>query len=694
MSFVSENLNINLNTTQAQAVEHHQGPALVLAIPGSGKTTLLICRTLHLIEDLGVPAHRILSLTFSKAAALDMNARYQSLFPNQSHKVSFSTIHRFCYGILLRYFSKINRTYTLLESKESPISKQQLLREIYSKHNHSFLTEDIFDDLSSAIGYIKNMMIEPEAYDTSISNFDAIYRSYEAYKKEHYLMDFDDMLTMCYTLLCKKPDILKEYQQKFDFIQVDECQDTSKVQHSIIQALSQGHKNIFMVADDDQSIYGFRGAFPEMIVHAKNYYPNIQTYHLNINYRSSNEIVSLCQHVIKKNTIRHDKVFKGNSPSQADLKVIYVDTTSEQVEYIIKAYKTSDASQAVLYRNNLSMVALVDRLQRSDVDFSLKDIKSTFFNHWSTLDILAFMKVALVPNDLKNFERIYFKMNAYLSKDNIQYIKDHYDGINLFDTMIHLPQLPTFKQKTLKKIKANFEQLAQLQPEAAIHFIEDTLNYKAYLSQQAKKNNTRLSMISKHLDILKLIAKETDSLTDFMQRLDHLKKIIFQASKNTNPYALKLLTMHAAKGLEFDNIYLADIDEATFPSKWAVDQYDEGDIGPLEEERRLYYVALSRAKHGISLVHTKFKNGQYNKASPFIKEFIASSKAIEIQHFKQSPPPTSLTGFAIGDQVLHTSFGLGTLVDLYDDRVIIEFKDSTKTLSAALCSDKKILMKM
>jgi len=694
MSFFSENLNIQLNPMQAKAVDHFKGPGLVLAIPGSGKTTLLICRTMHLIRHHQVAPHRILSLTFSKAAALDMNHRFKSLFPNQVDKVSFSTIHRFCYGILLNYFRKINRTYHLLESKESPISKQKLLREIYSKHNHAFLTEDLAEDLASDIGYIKNMMIDPGKYESNIKNFEAIFKDYEAYKKEGFLMDFDDMLTMAYTLLSKKADILKYYQDKFDFIQVDECQDTSKVQHMIIQLLGQSHKNIFMVADDDQSIYGFRGAYPEMIVHAKDHYPGIRTYALNINYRSSNTIVDLCQNVISSNSIRHEKDFQGNSPTPAQLKLVYVDTTTEQVEYIIDAYKATDASQAVLYRNNLSMVALVDRLHRRDVDFSLKDIKNTFFGHWITQDILAFMRLALVPNDIQALERIYFKTNAYLSKENMSQIKDHNRGINLFDTMIDLPQMPAFKQKTLKKLKSNFEYLAQLKPELAVEFIEDTLAYKSYLTQQAQKINTSIQHLSKHIDILKLIAKECLSLSDFMNRLEDLKSIIYQASKNTNPYALKLLTMHASKGLEFDYVYLADIDETTFPSKWAVDQFDEGDVHALEEERRLYYVALSRAKTGITLVHTKFKNGQYNKASCFVKEFIDSSSSIAIEHFKKTDKPVKLQGFEIGDKVLHTSFGVGVLVDLEGDRVMIEFKDMTKTLSASLCNDKKILMKM
>jgi DNA helicase-2/ATP-dependent DNA helicase PcrA len=693
MSYLTEDLK--LNTMQKKAVLHKNGPALVLAIPGSGKTTLLICRTLHLINKHNVLPERILSLTFSKSAALDMNNRYKELFTNSSYNISFSTIHRFCYGVLLRYFKSVNKNYQLLESKESPITKYRLLQDIYSQVNHDYLTDDSYEELNTGIGYVKNMMLDSEKYPSNINKFADIFKMYESYKKENHLIDFDDMLTMCLTLFQKKPEILKNYQDRFDYIQVDECQDTSKVQHKIIELLGKKHQNVFMVADDDQSIYGFRGACPEIIVNIDKYYPGISKYVLETNYRSSHEIVSLCQDIISKNTLRHDKDSFGNSKDKALLELIYVDTSFEQASYIIKSYKSIDTSQAVLYRNNLSMIALADQLDRQDVDFSLKDIKNTFFNHWITLDMIAFLKLALIPNDVKSFERVYFKMNAYLSKEQMYYIQNNFDGINLFDCMTTLKNLPAFKQKTFNKVKVNFEYLSQLKPELALHFIEDSLDYKAYLNQQAKRNNSPLSSFQKYLDILKLIAKECLSISDFLQRLDTLKSIIYQASKNSNPYALKLLTMHASKGLEFDYIYLTDLDQDLFPSKWAIDQESEGDQQPIEEERRLFYVALSRSKYGIALIQTKFKNGQYIKASSFVKEFLNGGKDnIQIKHYKIETPISHLKGFEIGDQVLHTSFGVGQLLDLYEDRVVIEFKDSTKTLSAQLCSDKKILMKV
>lgn len=695
MSFFSENLSIKLNAEQLQAVNHFEGPALVLAVPGSGKTTMLICRTINLIEKHHVDPRRILSLTFSKAAALDMTERFNTLFPDKQYPVGFSTIHRFCYSVLLQYFKSIDREYVLIESKESPISKQQLLRKVYSEINQDFLTEDLFDELNAAIGYCKNMMTPPEDYETKLRHFAKVFEHYESYKKKHLLMDFDDMLTMCYQLLKAKPAILKHYQTKFDFIQVDESQDTSKVQHAIIQLLTQAHQNIFMVADDDQSIYGFRGAYPDAILKMDKLYPDVQEYQLSQNYRSSRQIIEVCQQIIEQNMVRKQKQFNAHHKHNADIKIVRVDTTAEQCAYIVDAHKTNDLNKAVLYRNNLSMIPLVDYLDREDVDFSVKDAKHNFFTNWCILDIIAFIKVALVPNDMEAFERIYYKMNAFISKQQIQYIKDHYNGINLFDQMINLPQLEKFKQATFRKIKGNFEQLGRLSPDIAIDFIEDELNYKQYLNQYCKKNNLSSESQNKYVDIIKVIASNTNSLTAFLERMDALKTLIYKASHNKNPYALKLLTMHASKGLEFDHVFIIDIDHNVFPSKYALDKLEEHDHSHIEEERRLFYVALSRAKHKITLVHTKFKNGQYNKASDFMRDFQSSSKEYIVEEqFSHKKETAQLDGFEIGDKLLHTSFGVGHLIDIDGDRIMIEFKNATKTLSAAICNDSKIIMKI
>lgn len=686
-------MNIKLNPSQREAAKHTQGPALVLAIPGSGKTTLLIYRTIYLVEVLKVDPARILTLTFSKAAALDMNTRYQQLF-NRNYKLGFSTIHRFCYSVLLNYFRQIGREYTLIETKDAPITKQQLLRKLYYKVNHAPINDDVFEELTSGIGYVKNMMLAPETYESNVENFQKIFEAYEAYKKEERLIDFDDMLTMCYTLFDKKPEILKYYQSKFDYIQVDECQDTSKIQHAIIQLLA-SHKNIYMVADDDQSIYGFRGAYPEVIVNIDQHYPGIKIYQLQTNYRSSGQIIDVCKNIIANNQIRHRKNYDAHHDMEAELNLVYTDTTYDQAKYIIEAHKASNENQAILFRNSLSLVTLVNQLDRQDVDFVVKDPSNNFFKHFILLDILAFMKLALAPNDLEVFERIYYKMNAFISKEKLHQLKAQHTGINVFEGLLQVSGQEKFQIATLRKFKANFDYLSKLKPDLAIEFIESELNYKNFLTENSKKRKISPETQNKYLDVLKALAHESDSLVDFLKRLEDLREIIFRASKNTNPHAIKLYTMHGAKGLEFDHVFIIDMDQYVFPSKYAVDQKKQGDLKLYEEERRLFYVALSRAKSKITLVHTKFKNGQYNKPSEFVEEYIKACGEL-LKSSSYSKPKSHFTdhGFEIGEKVLHTSFGLGYIIDLDEDRIMIEFKKETKTLSASIIKDSKILIKI
>ena len=377
--------------------------------------------------------------------------------------------------------------------------------------------------------------------------------------------------------------------------------------------------------------------------------------------------------------------------------MVYTDTTYDQGNYILNSYKNNEAdTQAVLFRNNLSMIPLIDLFSRNDVDFYIKDFKQSFFTNWCTHDIVAFLKVALIPNDIDSFERIYFKMNAYLSKENINYLKTHYNATSLFDTLINIPSLEAFKKKTMRKTKSNFESLSKLTPEIAIAFIEDQLNYKEYLVSNCKNNGYSFENQNKHLDILKSIASQTNSIVEFLTRLEDLKKIIYVSSQNTNTDALKLYTMHAAKGLEFDHVFIIDIDDNVFPSKSAVDKFEENNYRELEEERRLFYVALSRARKRITLLHTKFKNGQYNKSSMFVKAYIKSaSDLLETSSYNnRTSQKNYMEGYQIGDKLLHTSFGVGYLIDVSGDTIMIEFKDNTKTLSASLCIKDKIIMKI
>lgn len=657
---------------------HLNGPALVLAIPGSGKTTVLIHRTKMLLNS-GVKKERILSLTFSKAGALDMKKR-ASIFDID---IEFSTIHRFCYKVLINYFNKTNKYYTLIESTNN--LKGEILRTIYYEIYKEYLTEDQLEEISSFISYTKNMLKFPREDEKLIE----VYKKYEDYKKKQYLMDFDDMLTMCFGLFKNKPEILNYYQNMYDYIQIDECQDTSRIQHKIIYLLAKKHFNVYMVADDDQSIYGFRGAFPYAMLHIEEIYKDIKKYVLNINYRSKQNIVNLCKGVINKNTERHTKDFKAFDTSDGNLNLIYSETREDTINYLLS--NADFEKNVILFRNNISLIPYADYLYENDIDFMVKDKKNPFFYNPVIIDILNFIKFSFIQNDIDIFSKIYFKMGAYISKSIFNHIKENNTGENIFDQIIYITD-EDFKKINIRKIKDNFKTLSALKPYSAIDFIESDLNYRKYITEYAKKQNKSVDAYNNHIDILKCIAKNTDSLIDFISRIDKLKNIIEESSNNNSKTALKLYTIHSSKGLEFDHVYIVDVDDNSFPTKNAVDEFKEGNISLLEEERRLFYVAISRAKNDISIIHTRFKNGQYNKSSIFIDEYIKNAKDLNKINYN-NVEKIEIDGFNIGDEILHLKFGLGTLVAIEKERIMIEFKDGTRTFIPDILNSKIVIKK-
>jgi len=625
--------NLILNPQQVNAMSHHNGPGLVLAVPGSGKTTMLICRTVNLILNHQVNPNRILTLTFSKSAAIDMQRRYNDDFKRICpHSVLFSTIHRFCYSVINNYSKVSNINYTLLEGGKSNISKQRIIHTIYNNLTSNHLSEDLYEEMQSGISFVKNMMIDPkelEDYRNKVEFFPQVFEAYEAYKEENQLIDFDDMLTKCLEFLKATPQLLNFYRAKFDFIQVDETQDTSKVQHEIIRLLSQGKGNLFMVADDDQSIYRFRGAFPEMLLAFKNIYPDGTLYFLETNYRSSKEIIDVCSKVITFNKSRYAKTFMNHHGSASNIKVLTLSTLGDKCKYIsdtIKKEKNKNKEIAVLFRNNISAIPVINALNLDDIEFHIQDKKQHFFRHMVTQDIKAFLSLALINNDIESFERVYYKVNGYISKNLVAYVKGNIGVSSIFETLVKNPQLKDFQRDGFKEIQNKFNYLAKLAPLGGISYIERELGYMTYLKTNCKRFGQSIDSIIVILDTLKAIAETCSSTVDFLNRLESLKPIIRSNSNNSLDTPVKLMTIHSSKGLEFDKVILIDASDSIFPSRKSVELIKESDHSLLEEERRLFYVALSRAKSELEILHTQFRNGNYLRPSKFVQEVLDTSE--------------------------------------------------------------------
>ncbi|SHH88465.1 DNA helicase-2 / ATP-dependent DNA helicase PcrA [Caloranaerobacter azorensis DSM 13643] len=684
---LNEKFGICLTNQQREAVLHKEGPAIVLAVPGAGKTTVLICRTLNLILNHRINPNNILTITFSKATASDMKNRFISTFGNILNiKPNFSTIHSFSYSVI-RYFSKIKGIkYELLEGNDSKINKNLLLKEIYYKFNKIQINDEKLEDLINIISYIKNMMIKPEDINDfnnfGIKNLYNIFIEYENYKKRAGFIDFDDMLTLSLNILENNPIILMQCRKRYPYIQVDEGQDTSKVQNKLIKLLAYPKNNLFVVADDDQSIYGFRGATPHELLNFKDIdYPDAKIFFMEENFRSTKTIVDISNKFIQLNKIRFKKNLYTKNEEKEPIKIIKLNDELEQVEYIINQLKKiKDLSNtAVLFRNNISSIGLIDKLERNNIPFYIKDTKKLYiFKHWVCQDIISFLKLSLDNTDMDSFQRIYYKMNGYISKKSVEYIKSTKPKENIFESLINLPELKNFQKRNYIRLKSDFKYLSKLKAYDAISFIENELEYRGFLIDNSRKYGNSFEYSNTIISILKIIAKETNSINEFLARLDSLSKMLENARFNKNN-AVTLSTIHSAKGLEFESVYIIDLIDGEFPSSSSIEALESNIIEPLEEERRIFYVGITRTKRNLNLITINFKNGERVLPSRFVQEIEAIEKPLRYD-------------YKVGSTVEHKKFGKGVIKFIDDKNIVIDFeKVGIKQLSTRICVEKNLL---
>lgn len=665
---LSTNFNINLNSQQKKAVLHKEGPAVVLAVPGSGKTTVLISRTANLILNHNVNPKNILSVTFSKASTKDMKNRFDSIFGNYiKSNVYFSTIHSFSYS-LIRYYSRINNiNYTLIEGRNSPISKIKLLKDIYRQVNNSIINDDKLEELLNSLGYVNNMLIKEENFSdykfSDIKGFKDIYRKYKNFKTENNYIDFDDMLTLSIEILQNNPLILSNIRTKYQYIQVDEGQDTSKAQNEIIRLLAQPRNNLFIVADDDQSIYGFRGANPEYLLNFDKFYKNNKTFFMEQNYRSTSNIVETANEFIKINSMRYNKNLFTKNDSNMPITIGKFKDELKQYEYLIDSLKSLDSYEdtAILYRNNISSISIINSLIENNIPFYVRDSKNNFFNHWVIRDLKAFINLAYDNTDIYSFEKIYYKMNGYISKAQIKYIKNKDSSKTVFERLLNFPDIKFYQKNNIRRIKDKFNFLTKLNAKDFIDCILYDLEYDEYLRKNSKKFGLSYENIKIILSTIKYISKDLSNPLEIFDKLDYIYKEI----KNNRGYdsnKIRLSTLHSSKGLEFDKVFIVDLIDHDFPSSSSIEAYETGDKKPLEEERRLFYVGITRAKKQLTLTTYKERDSDKVYQSMFISE-LEKIMAVENNEY----------GINYGDKIHHKSFGHGKVIEIEDDMITIDF---------------------
>ncbi|WP_081578493.1 ATP-dependent helicase, partial [Peptoniphilus timonensis] len=532
--------------------------------------------------------------------------------------VHFSTIHAFCYSIVRDYAKKYGKSLSLIDSNLK--KKYEILRDIYKSVNNTYPTEERVETAISEVGYCKNMMLSPKSFAKSkrceTDNFVKFFETYEKFKKDKGLIDFDDMINLSYEVLKNDSAILKKYRDRFKFIQLDEGQDTSRSQFQVLKLLAKPNNNLFVVADDDQSIYAFRGANTEELFKLQKEYDDIATFYMEENFRSTKNIVNIANIFISQNEKRFEKTVITNNPFDKPVNIIKLKEPKDQYDFIEKELEKDKGDIAVLYRNNLSSIGLVEYFERKNYSFNIKDKKTKFFSHFITRDILDILNFSRDLSDIDLYEKFYFKLKGYISKRHIEYLKRN-RGKNVFNILKNYPDLPSYYHKNINGLLVGFKKIARVDVYEAIDYIDKEMGYGDYLKENAKRFMETESTLNEYLYYLKLIAKSTKSLDLFIGRLKELEYDLLKA-KDAGA-KLTFSTVHSAKGLEFSRVFVVDLYEGTLPSTSSIEDLRE-DPELYEEERRLFYVAMTRAKKELYLMYSHYTNGRKNEISSFVTD--------------------------------------------------------------------------
>lgn len=621
-----EKYGIKLNNQQERAVQAVEGANLLLAVPGSGKTTVLVVRLGYMIICKGIAPNKILAMTYTTAAADDMRKRFTSLFGSElGNEIQFKTINSVCNRIIQRY---AKQPFRQLSNNE----KARIVKSIYIEINKEYPTESDIIETEVAIGYIKNMMLnddEIEMLEVSVPNHSQIYKKYRETLRQKRVMDFDDQMLYAYQILQRYPGILDEFQNQYEYICVDEAQDTSKIQHKIIQMLA-GTNNIFMVGDEDQSIYGFRGAYPKALLNFKNEYRNPFILMMEHNYRSTDEIVNIAQRFIANNLNRNKKTMIANRGHGELVQRVSFTSRSEQYKYLLEVSNKQQTKTAILYRDNDIAIPLMDLLFRNRIPFRALQVKTIFFTNKIVEDIKAFIKLAINPFDTDSFMKIYYKCGYGFNKKTAEWTckKSQWKHMSVPDALKkQLEYWPSLFEKA-EDFECFLGTLKELESADAIDFICSN-GYGRYL----KKNSMDVAKI----ELLRILAEQEPEKESFLKRLDQLPKMI-ESNSSKIEECIILSTVHSSKGLEYDSVYIMDTNDGIFPSVDINSIYESTEImDKYQEERRLFYVAMTRAINKLYILTVANKKTTFaDEILPIERKVLSSEKVVKYNNSAES----------------------------------------------------------
>ncbi|MDL2327814.1 ATP-dependent helicase [Ruminococcaceae bacterium OttesenSCG-928-A11] len=586
-----------LDKQQQEAVQTVEGATLLLAVPGSGKTTVLVTRLGYMVYCDNIPAGSILTMTYTVAATKEMQQRFTSMFGTEyADALGFRTINGLSAKIIdyyVRNHSK-RQPFTLLEN-EGELSR--LIGQIHQKVNDEYATESAIKDIRTGITYIKNMILgkeEIEHLDVGVPNMPEIYQQYCAELKRRGQMDYDDQMSYALTILNSQPPVLEYFQEKYRYICVDETQDTSKIQHAIIHLLAKKYGNIFMVGDEDQSIYGFRAAYPDALLNFKGDYQGAKVLLVEQNYRSTNEIVEVANRFVSKNRFRYQKSIHPTRGEGLPVQIIDAIGRSAQYKYLFAEAQNCQTETAVLFRNNDSALPLIDMLERSGIPYNCRQFDGVFFSHRIIGDITDIINFAYDQNDADSFMRIYYKFGNALTKKAAVYAceQSNRSGKPILEELVHYPELSRYAKEGVINLLTLLPMVAKNDAVKAIQLIWNTAGYGQYV--------TANKLDAGKYTTLCLLGEHEASPKDLLRRLAELRDII-RNHTNSSSNKILLSTIHSSKGLEYERVYLLDIFNGILPAKAIPDAGSQDEIKHYEEDRRLYYVGMTRAKNELYL---------------------------------------------------------------------------------------------
>ena len=615
---------MKLNRGQDEAIKHGNGPCMVLAPPGSGKTLIVTERTRYLIEESGVRPDQILVITFTRYAAREMKERFERLTAGKNYPVTFGTFHSIFYGILkCAYGIGANN---LMSEKESSVLLQEVLDQTDIESTPEVEDEEeLVRELLREVGMVKNGLCHLKDFHSKYltqDEFAEVFRSYEHQKKELKKFDFDDMLVQCYALFRKKPEILQGWQKRFQYILIDEFQDINRVQYEVIRMLAAPRYNLFVVGDDDQSIYGFRGAKPELMLYMKQEFPSLRTISLTVNYRSTEFITGAAARVILHNDTRFYKRVQSFRGRGQNVHVQEVLDEQEEAQYVTEEIQKKldqgikPGEIAVLFRAAVQARMISEILSEHRIPFEMRDYVTNFYRHFIVKDMMAYLQLAAGKRDRSLFLTICNRPLRYLARNSMENRQVNFEELRKFycdkDWMLDI----------IDQFDVDVRMMKNMAPYAAIQYIRKKIGYDDFLKEYAEKHQILWKQL---MDVMAELEERSKNFKSYDEWEIHIAKYTQELEeqqakarkiKGERENKVQLMTIHSAKGLEFEDVFVIHANEGEIPHQKA-EKKDE-----IEEERRLFYVALTRAKNNLCISYITQKNGNSIKPSRFVEELL------------------------------------------------------------------------